>query len=136
MIYFTRRRVKVKNNLRKPSQTSSCAGATVRLECKDLETKAVTYAVEGLTGPCGHYTLAVTGDHEKDNCQVSVVKSATPECSEPMGALEKSRVVCTANSGIHTAARYANPIGFMTTLANPQCNLMLFNMGMAAALHN
>ncbi|XP_057795962.1 anther-specific protein LAT52-like [Salvia miltiorrhiza] len=104
-------------------------GATVRVECTDLVTKAVTYSAEGITGPDGHYSLEVTGDHENDNCEVSVVKSPSGDCSEPMGELEKSRIECTTNSGIHAAVRYANPIGFMTKAADPHCAPVLFNMG-------
>lgn len=104
-------------------------GATVRVECRDLETKAVTYAAEGATGLDGHYTLEVDGEHENDSCEVSVVKSPRSECSEPMGELGKSRIECTANGGMHAASRYANPIGFMTAAVNPQCGPMLFNMG-------
>ncbi|KAH6795756.1 hypothetical protein C2S51_036742 [Perilla frutescens var. frutescens] len=116
-------------------QQNNVFGATVRLECRDLETKAVTYAVEGLTCAGGHYSLEVNGDHENDNCEVSVVKSPRNDCSVPMGDLQKSRVVCTANSGIRAAARYANPIGFMTGAADPQCAPMLFNMGIIAPLN-
>ncbi|KAL8510110.1 hypothetical protein ACS0TY_017071 [Phlomoides rotata] len=100
-------------------------GATVRLECTDLETKAVTYSVEGVTGADGHYTLNVIGDHPNDKCEVAVVKSPHEDCSEPMGDFDKSVVVCTDNTGIHSAVRYANPIGFMTSAALPQCASVL-----------
>ena len=103
-------------------------GATVRLECRNLETEVVTYSVEGVTGADGHYGLNVIGDHEKDICQVSVVKSASEDCSEPMGDFAKSVVVCTDNSGIHSDVRYANPIGFMTKAAVPQCASILADL--------
>lgn len=104
----------------------------MRVECRDLETKAVTYSAEGVTGADGHYSVEVSGDHEKDNCEVSVVKSPRSDCSEPMAKFERSRVECTTNSGIHAAARYANPIGFMTKAADPHCAPVLFNMGVIA----
>ncbi|KAK6132646.1 hypothetical protein DH2020_033598 [Rehmannia glutinosa] len=95
-------------------------GATVKLECRDLETKALTYSTEGVTGANGHYSLKVVGDHANAICEVGVVKSPRPDCSEPLGDLEKSRVVLTANDGLHAAVRFANPIGFQTKTAIPQ----------------
>ncbi|KAI3466048.1 hypothetical protein Pfo_022711 [Paulownia fortunei] len=104
-------------------------GATVRLECTDLETKAVTYSADGVTGADGHYSLKVVGDHQDDICEVRVVKSPREDCIEPMGDFEKTRIVCTDNSGMHNAVRFANPIGFMTKTAVPQCGPVLFNLG-------
>ncbi|KAI3457378.1 hypothetical protein Pfo_014041 [Paulownia fortunei] len=97
------------------------AGAAVRLECTNIDTKAVTYSVEGVTDSNGHYTLQVVGDHENDTCQVKAIKSPKPHCSEPLTAVAESRIVCTENVGIHSDVRYANPIGFMTKDASPQC---------------
>lgn len=88
--------------------------------------------MEGKTGGGGRYNLEVSGDHANDSCEVSVVESGRYDCAEPMADLEKSRIECTANSGIHAAVRYANPIGFMTKVADPQCGPMLFNMGIVA----
>ncbi|EYU45018.1 hypothetical protein MIMGU_mgv1a015317mg [Erythranthe guttata] len=96
-------------------------GATVRLECQNEETKAVTYSVEGLTNADGHYSLRVDGDHEKDVCVVKAIKSPIAECSEPMTDVRESRIVCTNNIGMHSAVRFANPIGFMTKVGSPQC---------------
>ncbi|KAK6154280.1 hypothetical protein DH2020_008528 [Rehmannia glutinosa] len=104
-------------------------GATVKLECRDLETKALTYSTEGVTGANGHYSLKVVGDHANAICEVGVVKSPRPDCSEPLGDLEKSRVVLTANDGLHAAVRFANPIGFQTKTAIPQCGPVLYNLG-------
>ncbi|KAK6134677.1 hypothetical protein DH2020_031602 [Rehmannia glutinosa] len=97
------------------------AGATVRLQCSNIETKAVTYTVEGVTDSNGHYSLQVTGDHENDTCDVKAIKSPRPDCSEPLTDVAESRIVITENIGIHTDVRFANPIGFMTKEANPQC---------------
>ena len=105
-------------------------GAAVRLECRSLETDAVTYSVEGLTGADGHYSLNVIGDHQKDKCEVSLVKSPREDCSDPMGDFDKSLVVCTDNTGIHTPIRYANPIGYMTRAAAPQCASVLADLGL------
>ncbi|KAL6535941.1 hypothetical protein OROHE_012785 [Orobanche hederae] len=97
------------------------AGAAVRLECINLETKAVTYSVDGVTDSNGKYRLQVTGEHENDNCYVKVVKSPKPDCGEPLTDVSLSKVVVTGNIGIHSDVRYANPIGFMTKEPNPQC---------------
>ncbi|KAK4387133.1 Anther-specific protein LAT52 [Sesamum angolense] len=104
------------------------AGATVRLECRDIETKTVTYSMEGVTGSDGHYSLTVKGDHEKDICEVMPVTSPKAECSEPMGEYERAKIECTENSGLHNPIRYANPIGFMTREVAPECAPILANL--------
>lgn len=101
----------------------------MRLECTNIETKAVTYSVEGVTGERGHYSLQVQGDHANEICEVRVVKSPREDCSEPMSDFEKSRIVCTDNDGMHAAVRFANPIGFMTKTADAQCTPVLFDLG-------
>ncbi|KAL3635368.1 hypothetical protein CASFOL_019915 [Castilleja foliolosa] len=97
------------------------AGAKVRLECTNLETKAVNYTVDGVTDSNGKYSLQVTGDHETDDCYVRAISSPRPDCSEPLTDVEISRVDITENIGIHTDVRYANPIGFMTKEPHSQC---------------
>ncbi|PIN20868.1 hypothetical protein CDL12_06425 [Handroanthus impetiginosus] len=96
-------------------------GATVKLECNNIDTKAVTYSVEAATDSNGRYSLQVEGDHENDICQVKAIKSPKADCSELMSDIVESKIECTENSGIHTDVRYANPIGFMTKESLPQC---------------
>ncbi|XP_073053840.1 anther-specific protein LAT52-like [Primulina eburnea] len=96
-------------------------GATVRLVCTDDVTGKVTYDVQGVTNADGHYSLQVVGDHENDMCEVTPVKSPLEDCNEPMTEVEKSRIVCTENSGMHTTVRFANPLGFMTKNIHAQC---------------
>ncbi|KZV27259.1 hypothetical protein F511_04712 [Dorcoceras hygrometricum] len=96
-------------------------GAKVRLVCTDAVTKAVTYTVEGVANADGHYSLSVTGDHEKDICEVTAVASPRNDCTDIMSDVKSARVVCTRNSGIHTPVRFANPLGFMTKNIIPQC---------------
>ncbi|XP_073147887.1 anther-specific protein LAT52-like [Henckelia pumila] len=96
-------------------------GSKVRLVCTDAVTKAVTYSVEGVANADGHYSLSVTGDHEKDICEVRAVASPKSDCAEIMSEVESSRIICTRNSGIHTPVRFANPLGFMTKDIIPQC---------------
>ncbi|KZV54185.1 hypothetical protein F511_36904 [Dorcoceras hygrometricum] len=100
-------------------------GATVRLVCTDEVTRKVTYDVEGVTNADGHYSLQVVGDHENDICEVTPIKSPRAECSDPLTEVQKSRIVCTENSGMHTAVRYANPLGFMTKDIHAQCPQVL-----------
>ncbi|CAA0816344.1 Pollen Ole e 1 allergen and extensin family protein [Striga hermonthica] len=102
-------------------------GANVRLECRHADTKAVTYSLDGVTGPNGHYSLPVVGDHGDEICEVSVIKSPSDDCNEPLG--DKSRVVLASNDGMHSGFRFANAIGFQTKTALPQCGPVLFNMG-------
>ncbi|CAA0808555.1 Pollen-specific protein-like [Striga hermonthica] len=97
------------------------SGALVKLECVNLDTKAVTYSVEGVTDGNGKYSLKVSGDHENDSCYVTALKSPKPECSEPLTDVQLSLVVLTENIGIHSDVRFANPIGFMTKDPHPQC---------------
>ncbi|KAG8364866.1 hypothetical protein BUALT_Bualt18G0043000 [Buddleja alternifolia] len=104
-------------------------GATVKLECRNRETSAVTYSVEGVTGINGHYSLKVEGDHENDICDVTLLKSPREDCNEQMEDLEKARVSCTKNTGITSHVRFANPIGFMTKYVNPKCAPVLFDLG-------
>ncbi|KAG8386409.1 hypothetical protein BUALT_Bualt03G0145800 [Buddleja alternifolia] len=100
-------------------------GATVKLECSNIDTKAVTYTTEGVTDASGRYRLQVTGDHELDICQVNVVKSPKEDCNEVMHDVVDSKIEITENSGMHTDVRFANPIGFMAKEAKPECAALL-----------
>ena len=97
------------------------SGAEITVECRNIETKALTFSVNGTTDSHGHYVVDVLGDHEDDTCEVKTVSSPDIACSVPMNDLTVSRIECTTNSGIHTDVRYANPIGFMTNEVAPQC---------------
>ncbi|KAL2247469.1 UNVERIFIED_CONTAM: Anther-specific protein LAT52 [Sesamum indicum] len=100
----------------------------VRVECRDIETKKITFSMEGVTGSDGHYSIMVTGDHEKDICEVIPTRSPKNECSEPMGDYERAKVECTENSGLHNTIRYANPVGFMTPKVLPECAPILADL--------
>ncbi|KAG6397851.1 hypothetical protein SASPL_139301 [Salvia splendens] len=98
------------------------SGAGIKVECRNIETKAVSFRVNGTTDGQGHYVVEVVGDHEDDTCEVVAVSSADAACN-----MTVSRIECTTNSGIHTDARYANPLGFMTNHASPQCLSVLIH---------
>ncbi|XP_047964275.1 anther-specific protein LAT52-like [Salvia hispanica] len=97
------------------------SGAGIKVECRNIETKTLTFSVNGTTNEQGHYVVEVVGDHEDDTCEVVAVTSADAACNVPMDDMTVSRIECTTNSGIHTDVRYANPLGFMTKHASPQC---------------
>lgn len=103
----------------------------MKLECTDRITRNVTYSVEGVTDSNGHYKLTVSGNHEDSICEVTLTKSPEPDCSVAMAGLETARIVCTENSGMHDAVRYANPLGFMTPESVSGCKEVLDELGLA-----
>lgn len=108
-------------------------GAKVRLECKNREGGHLTYRIEGETDKTGTYSLPVDGDHEEEVCEVILVKSPDPECNEPFtGGFggKSARVSLTSNNGIASAARLANPLGFMKKQAFPECPDILKELGL------
>ncbi|XP_019176847.1 PREDICTED: anther-specific protein LAT52-like [Ipomoea nil] len=105
--------------------SQSIKDAAVRLECRNLDNKTLTYSMEGATGADGNYNLTVDGDHERDMCVVTVVKSPREDCKETVKGLEKAIVVCTANVGMKSDIRHANPLFFMKDLADERCSKVL-----------
>lgn len=108
-------------------------GATVRLECRDREQDtSLTFKGEGTTDASGTYHINVDGDHEDDICEVKLVKSPDPDCSEISDkkfSKDVARVSLTTNSGMASDVRMANPIGFLKKTANPECTQLLEEMG-------
>nr|GMC55426.1 anther-specific protein LAT52-like [Ipomoea batatas] len=99
--------------------------AVVRLDCRNMENQTLTYSVKGATGADGKYNLTVDGEHEKDMCEVTVVKSPREDCKETVAGLEKARVVCTQNVGMEGGLRHANPLFFMKDKADERCAKVL-----------
>ncbi|EOY28007.1 hypothetical protein QUC31_012799 [Theobroma cacao] len=111
------------------------AGAQVRLECRDREGGDITYSVDGETDESGTYHIKVEGDHEEEICEVSLVQSSDPECSEidKENFLRKSaRISLTKYSGITSDSRLANPLGFMVKKPLPECTEVLRELGITA----
>lgn len=110
-------------------------GATVRLECRNRETDtALTFKGEATTDGTGTYHISVDGDYEDDICEIKLVKSPDPDCSEisdKKNSKDAARVSLATNSGMASDVRLANPIGFMKKIANPECNKLLADMGVA-----
>ncbi|CAK9148139.1 unnamed protein product [Ilex paraguariensis] len=108
-------------------------GAKVRLECRANEGGQLTYSIEGVTDKSGTYSLPVEGEHEEDICEILLVKSGKPECSEsgPKGwQREAARITLTVNSGIASEVRHANPLGFLTKEAKPECSEVFKELNM------
>ena len=105
------------------------AGAVVQLKCRNQETGAETYKVNGVTGKDGKYSLAVKGDHEEDICEVTVVSSPDQACNVINDEIDSVKVSLTKNSGIDSPVRLANPIGFVPKKPVPACSSDLLKMG-------
>ncbi|KAJ8761508.1 hypothetical protein K2173_001642 [Erythroxylum novogranatense] len=110
-------------------------GAKVRLECKEMEGGSLTFSEEAETNESGTYIIEVDGDHEDDLCEIIPVKSGDPNCSEISNDdyLKKAaRISVTSNNGIISGVRQANPLGFMTKEAKPECKEVLRELGFSA----
>ncbi|KAG6588099.1 hypothetical protein SDJN03_16664, partial [Cucurbita argyrosperma subsp. sororia] len=106
-------------------------GATVKLECRDIEGGNVTFSKETETDKSGSYKIETDKDHEEEVCEVSLVKSKDPDCDEitKEGYAHKSRVSITSNSGITSPERLANPLSFMKKEKLPECKEVLRELG-------
>ncbi|XP_027338151.1 olee1-like protein [Abrus precatorius] len=100
-------------------------GATVRVECKQVDNvRNVTFSKDVETNAFGIYHVEVDGDHEEDTCEVTLVKSPRPDCSEvdrESHLQQAARVSITKNSGIVSNVRQANPLGFLKKERLPSC---------------
>ncbi|GMY37535.1 Pollen allergen Ole e 1 family [Fagus crenata] len=111
-------------------------GAKVKIECRDREGGSVTYSSDAETDASGTYRLPVDGDHEEEICEVVLVKSSNPDCSEVSKDpfLKKSaRVSLTKNNGITTPVRLANPLGFLKKEPLASCPEVLRELGLSSA---
>lgn len=109
------------------------AGAKVRLECRDREGGSLTYSIEGDTDAHGMYSLPVDGDREDEICEVVLVKSNKPGCEEINNSpfvRKGARVSITANNGLASPVRLANPLGFLKKEPLPQCDDVLKELGL------
>ncbi|XP_068661693.1 pollen allergen Che a 1-like [Aristolochia californica] len=86
--------------------------AKVKLDCTNRTTHLKTFEGEGLTDATGAYQVEVTGDHEDDVCDVSLVSSPVKGCDEVVPGRNKARISLTKNNGIISDIRFANPLGF------------------------
>ncbi|CAL5412350.1 unnamed protein product [Camellia sinensis] len=103
-------------------------GAKVRLECTQRDGGKLTFSAEAETDGSGTYQLPVEGDHEDDECEVVLVKSSKPECEEidkDGWGRTSAKISLTANNGMSTSVRKANPLGFLKKEALPECPQVL-----------
>ncbi|KAI4339041.1 hypothetical protein MLD38_024027 [Melastoma candidum] len=108
-------------------------GARVRLECRDREGGSLTYSIEGETNANGLYSLPVDGDREDQICEVVLVKSNKPGCEEIDNSAfvrKGARVSITANNGLASPVRLANPLGFLKDKPLPECDKVLKELGL------
>ncbi|XP_034698616.1 olee1-like protein [Vitis riparia] len=107
-------------------------GAKVRLECRDREGGSVTYSIDGETDETGSYRLPVEGEHEEEVCEVQLIKSSKPECSEisrGMFARRSARISLASNNGMASSDRLANPLGFLRQESLSECPEVLKELG-------
>ncbi|KAG8365535.1 hypothetical protein BUALT_Bualt18G0115200 [Buddleja alternifolia] len=100
-------------------------GAKVKLECKGEGEGNITYSIEGETNEKGLYNLAVEGDHEDEECEITLVKSSRPDCDEVpdegFAVTPNSRITLTQHNGVHGITRHANPLAFAKKEFAPPC---------------
>ncbi|KAK7247154.1 hypothetical protein RIF29_42031 [Crotalaria pallida] len=108
-------------------------GATVRVECKEIEGGKVTFSKEAKTDAKGFYKVEVDGDHEEETCEVVLVKSSREDCSEvdrESHLAQAAQVSITRNNGITSPIRTANPLGFLKKVNKPECKDVLSELGL------
>lgn len=110
--------------------SSYIAGATVRLECREVGSGKVTLSKEAVTDGSGRYSVEIEGDREDESCQVVLVKSSDPECSEIGSSFmnEAAKVSITRNNGIVSPVLSANPLGFLHRKPLPECGAVLHEL--------
>lgn len=107
-------------------------GATVRVECKEVDGGNVTFSKEAKTDARGSYRVEVDGDHEDEVCAVQLVNSPRSDCSEiDTGSHldQAARISITNNNGIVSPVRQANPLGFLKKERLPGCAEVLRELG-------
>ncbi|KAI3801040.1 hypothetical protein L1987_29141 [Smallanthus sonchifolius] len=105
------------------------ANTKVTLVCHKAENDEESYRVEGSSDDKGKYILNVVGDHAEEICEIIVSESPDPNCPELMDDENNVRVSLTNKHGIKGKGRYANPLGFMVTNADPRCKEALDELG-------
>ncbi|CAD5164110.1 unnamed protein product [Musa acuminata subsp. malaccensis] len=92
---------------------------------RNYETDAVEHLVEGVTDSTGTYHIEVEDNHEEEICEVSLLQSPQPGCTEVAQSRNRARVLVTGRSGLASDIRYANSLGFLKDEPLQQCGLLL-----------
>ncbi|XXG46960.1 hypothetical protein AAC387_Pa02g1683 [Persea americana] len=102
-----------------------CAGARVRLECRERESMEKTYRIDGMTDRTGTYKIPVPDDHENEICEMVLVSSPQMECATAVHHADRARVALTRNNGIVSDTQYANNLGFLKDAPMVGCSQLL-----------
>ncbi|KAE8653836.1 Alg9-like mannosyltransferase family isoform 1 [Hibiscus syriacus] len=106
------------------------SGAVVKLECRNRTDGALTFqSPEITTTQSGDYSIDVEGDFQDSDCDVTLVKSPRPDCSDLTEDWRKARVVITSLDGVSGDIRFANSLGFKKKEALPECKKVLTELG-------
>ncbi|XP_027344085.1 olee1-like protein [Abrus precatorius] len=97
------------------------ADVKITLQCTKEESDNVILVKEAKTDANGKYSIPVDGDHEEERCMVTAEAPTEGKCKSSM-TIKSDRILLTTNMGVSSLARYANPLGFMTQTADPQCS--------------
>ncbi|KAE8691857.1 Alg9-like mannosyltransferase family isoform 1 [Hibiscus syriacus] len=124
-VYCDTCRVEFETKISKP-----ISGAVVKLECRNRTDGALTFqSPEIMTTQSGDYSIDVEGDYEDSDCDVTLVKSSWPDCSDMTEEWRKARVVLTTFDGVSGNIRFANSLGFKKKEALPECKKVLTDLG-------
>lgn len=105
------------------------------MECREREGGSITYSNEVETDENGAYRIPVEGEHEEEICEIVLVKSPNPDCSEIHREANhdmNARISLTSHNGISTPVREANPLGFLKKDRLPICTEVLRELGITA----
>ncbi|KAI3783013.1 hypothetical protein L2E82_13075 [Cichorium intybus] len=105
------------------------AGTKVILVCHKVNSDEETYRVEGMTDEKGNYKITAVGDHAEEICEITVTDSPDINCPELMDDENHVRVSLTNKHGVKGKGRFANPLGFMSEVADPRCKEALDELG-------
>lgn len=100
-------------------------GSRVQIECRNRDTNALAYTIEGVTNSEGEYSIVVESERSDDFCDVVLKQSSDPLCDVPSQGRDRARVVLARNDGIASDVRFANSMGFATTHPLPTCPQVL-----------
>ncbi|CAL9146587.1 unnamed protein product, partial [Musa hybrid cultivar] len=86
-------------------QTAVSQYIQVKLQCRNYETDAVEHLVEGVTDNTGTYHIKVEDSHEEEICEVSLLQSPQPGCTEVAQSRNRARILVTGRSGLASDIR-------------------------------
>ncbi|KAE8705178.1 hypothetical protein F3Y22_tig00110429pilonHSYRG00017 [Hibiscus syriacus] len=98
--------------------------------CRTVATEPLpSRAPEITTMQTGDYSIDVEGDYEDSDCDVTLMRSSWPDCSDLTDEWRKARVVLTSLDGVSGNIRFANSLGFKKKEALPECKKVLTELG-------